>query len=316
MKKFLALSFVVFPALFFVACSAAQNVDGSDEVVKSVDLLTDWRKTQFYKIEDKDLNKVFYFEFPDSAKVSFIRGRGDLNYQNCHVSFGTRDRLKSTIQTQENDDKKTKAEAGRVFESVYRNDVLAVYSADLRTFGYAFWLYDEGKDISECTKFLNKIAYSFTDKPMYMSEKYGFSVVLPTQYKVEYLADDSGVLFKGWSKGDDFDLKKNKAAKNELGGYGYDIKFEAYENVMKYTSLSDLLKKKYDGFSKQFYDLNGKTGVFVDENLNASRAIRHFFVFSPDSSVIYEASLDIESFHYFAHGQEFDDFVKTSLAIY
>lgn len=300
-------------SLFFVACSSGQNVENAPKVV---DLLTNWQKTQFYKIDDKDLNKIFYFEYPDSAKVSFIRGRGDLNYQDCHVSFGTKERWKSVILPQENDETKTKADAGRVFESVYRNDILAVYSADLRLFGYVLWLYDEGKDVSRCGKFLDKIAYSFTDKPMYVSAKYGFSVTLPTEYKVEYLPDDSGVLFRGWSDGYDFDITKNKAAKKELGGYGYDIKFMAYENIMKYTSLSDMLIKKYDGFTRQFYDLNGKTGVFVDENTNAVRAIRHFFVFSSDSSTIYEATLDIESFHYFAHVQEFDDFVKTALAIY
>jgi|GEM_PF-1292954 len=316
MKKFLGFSCLIVLVFSLVGCSSGQNVENSKGGEKVVDLLTNWQKTQFYKIDDKDLNKTFYFEYPDSAKVSFIRGRGDLNYQNCHVSFGTKERWKSVILPQEKDETKTKADAGRVFESVYRNDSLASYSADLRLFGYVLWLYDDGKDVSGCGKFLDKIAYSFTDKPMYVSAKYGFSVVLPTQYKVEYLPDDSGVLFRGWSNGDKFDLTKNKAAKHELGGYGYDIKFVAYENIMEYISLGDMLIKKYGGFTTEFHDLNGKTGVFVDENTNATRAIRHFFVFSDDLSVIYEASLDIESFHYFAHGKEFDDFVKTALAIY
>jgi len=316
MKKFLVFSCLVMVVFVFIGCSPVKNSENPNGGGKVVDLLTNWQKTQFYKIDDKDLNKSFYFESPDSAKISFVRGRGDMNYQDCHVSFGTKERFKSVIHMAENEDTKTKADAGRVFESVYRNDILAVYSADLRLFGYVFWLYDDGKDISQCTKFLDKIAYSFTDKPMYVSAKYGFSVSLPTQYKVEYLPDDSGVLFKGWSNGDNFDLTKNKAAKHELGGYGYDIKVSAYENVMQYKSLSEMLEKKYTGFTKQFYDLNGKTGVFVDENVGSTRAIRHFFVFSPDVSVIYEASLDIESFHYFAHGKEFEDFVKTSLAIY
>ncbi len=315
MKKFLFFLVIIVVILFFSACSYEQNVENPSGV-KIVDLLTDWQKTQFYKIDDKDLNKTFYFEYPDSAKVSFIRGRGDINYQNCHVSFGGKDRWQSSVQAQANDEKKTKADSGRVFESLYRENLLVAYSADLRKFDYAFWLYSDGKDVSVCSQFLDKIAYSFTDKPMYVSAKYGFSVVLPTQYKVEYLPEDSGVLFKAWSNGDKFDLTKNKAAKHNLGGYNYDIKFAAFPNIMGYTSLSDMLTKKYGGFTKQFYDLNGKNGVFVDENVNAIRAIRHFFVFSPDASVIYEASLDIESFHYFAHGKEFDDLVKTSLAIY
>lgn len=315
LEKRFFISLVVF-SLFFVACSSGQNVSENSGEKKEIDLLTNWRRTQFYKIDDKDLNKIFYFEYPDSAKVSFIRVRGDIKYENCRIYFGSENKWKSTIQPQENDERKTKADAGRVFESLYRNDVLISYSSDLRKFDYAFWIYDDGKDVSGCERFLDKLAYSFTDKPMYVSSKYGFNVILPMQYKVEYLPDESGVLFKGWSKGDDFDLTKNKAAKKELGGYNYEIKFTAYENIMKYSSLSDMLTKKYAGFTKQFYDLNGKTGVFVDENVNAIRAIRHFFVFSPDASVIYEASLDIESFHYFAHGKEFDDFVKTSLAIY
>ncbi len=312
---FVMVLLVVF-SFFFVACSSRQNIEDSNGEAKVVNLLTNWQKTQFYKIDDKDLNKTFYFEYPDVAKVSFIRGRGDLNYQDCHVSFGTKQRWKSIIQPQENEEIKTKSDAGRVFESVYRDDILSVYSADLRLFGYVLWLYDEGKDVGRCAEFIDKIAYSFTDKPMYVNEKYDFSVVLPTVYKVEYLPDDGGVLFKGWSDGDDFDITKNKAAKHNLGGYNYNIKFVAYENVMKYDSLSDMLAKKYGGFTKQFYYLNEKTGVFVDENVNATRAIRHFFVFSPDASIIYEANLDIESFHYFAHVQEFDVFVKTALAIY
>lgn len=316
MKKFLVFPLLILSVLSFVACVSGQNVLSGNGGAKVVDLLTNWQKTQFYKIDDKDLNKTFYFEYPDFAKISFIRGRGDINYQDCHVSFGTKERWKSIVLSQENDEKKTKADGGRVFESLRRGDIQVAYSADLRLFDYAFWLYDDGKDVSECNKFLDKLAYSFTDKPMYVSAKYGFSVVLPTQYKVEYLPDDSGVLFKGWSNGDKFDITKNKAAKKELGGYNYDIKFAAYENVMGYTSLSDMLAKKYSGFTKQFYDLNGKTGVFVDENVNAVRAIRHFFVFSPSATVIYETSLDIESFHYLAHEKEFEDLVKTALAIY
>ncbi|MFA6306160.1 MAG: hypothetical protein WC651_05605 [Candidatus Gracilibacteria bacterium] len=316
MKKFLFFSCLIVPVFFLSACFSGQDLGGSDGAKNVVDLLVNWQKTKFYKIDDKDLNKTFYFEYPDSAEVSFIRGRGVLKYQNCNVSFGTKERWKSTIQRRENDQRETKADAGRVFESLSRDYVLVAYSADLRTFDYVFWLYDEGKEVGGCERLLDKIAYSFTDKPMYVNEKYGFTVVLPTLYKVEYLPDGSGVLFRGWSDGDDFDLKKNKAAKKELGGYGYDIKFFAYENMMKYNSLGDMLAKKYSGFSKQFYDIGGKNGVFVDENVNATRAIRHFFVFSDDAEVIYEASLDIESFHYFAHGKEFEDFVKTALAIY
>ncbi|PIZ75253.1 hypothetical protein COY05_04470 [Candidatus Peregrinibacteria bacterium CG_4_10_14_0_2_um_filter_38_24] len=302
--------------LFFVACSSGGNLPKNPEEVKALKLLTDWEDTKFYKVEDSDLKKTFYFEYPADAKISFIRVRGDLRYQNCHVAFGEEKKWKSTIQIQETDKKKTKADAGRVFESLYRNDVLIAYSADLRKFDYAFWIYNDGKDVSGCEEFLDKVAYSFTDKPMYVNEKYGFTVVLPFEYKMEYLADDGGVLFTGWSKGDDFDLKKNKAAKHELGGYNYKIEVKASENVMGYADLSDMLAKKYTGFTKQFHEVSGKSGVFVDENVNAVRAIRHFFVFSDDAEIIYEVSLDIESFHYFAHGKEFEDFVKTALAIY
>jgi len=272
-------------------------------------------KSEFYEIkaggedeaEGEDLAEAgvsYFVSYPQSGVIEESDGVFDMTYKNCLVSFGEdldyEADLDGVVEIKRHD------EGGVSYQAWYKDDLLVRYGGLLERYDYNFWLFDYEDGVSDCILILEGMAESFTDKPFYYNEKFGFKVDLLSDYKLEYLPSGEGVLMKKWIVG----VCADEWGEEYECGYKVEIYVFGGENVMQYQNLADFIANKYGGFSAEFADFGNGAGVFIDEGAGED-AIRHYFMMNTDSGVIYEAYLKVPSNRYSDHKAGFDDFVSS-----
>jgi hypothetical protein len=255
--------------------------------------------SNFYKLNLSD-DSSFFIEYPKFAIVEENAGNGTLLYGDCSINFSAKS---SPLYIEFHDlsleyDVNSKSIASVDYEAWFRSDILSAYLAVLNDFDYAFWVYDEISDVSSCIPLLEFLAEHFTDRPMYVNDKYSFAVELISDYKLDYLADDGGLIMKRWVE------------EEGVSPYALEIMLTAYPNSMGYLDLSDLLIKKYAGYETEFVQFDSFSGFFVNEGAEPDAIIR-FFTMSDDASIVYESYLKVPSIHYGQYKEFFGDFLKT-----
>lgn len=266
-------------------------------------------KFEFYEIKDEgegeDSAEMSYFvSYPQSGVIEESDGVFDMTYKNCFVSFG--EELGYEADLDDVVEIKRHDEGDVSYQAWYEDDLLVRYGGMLNVYGYNFWLSDYENGVSGCILILEGMAESFTDKPFYYNEKFGFKVDLLSDYKLEYLPSGEGVLMKKWIEG----VCADEWGEEYECGYKVEIYVMAFENVMGYVNLADFIANKYGGFSAEFADFGKGAGVFIDEGAGED-GIRHYFMMNKDSSVIYEAYLKVPSNRYSDHKVGFDEFVPS-----
>lgn len=236
--------------------------------------------------------KYTFYQIPELSGMSFRHPLGALilddslpkaiSFDGCKVFFG-----KEYLKDESGFEVKERGADKFNFRAFYKNDEIVYYLALLKGEDFGFWLEE---NVEVCLDFMDSITDFFTDKPLYYNERFRFQVQLLTDFKVENLADGEGVLLKKIHEEPNFAV--------EIGAFGT-------ENVLGFTDLADFLEKKYPGYSKEFLN----NGVFVDESLSTTEAIRHYFVVSNDT--IYEAYMKIPSVRYDLYKDVFVDFAGT-----
>lgn len=132
--------------------------------------------------------------------------------------------------------------------------------------------------------------------------------VLPLEgYKVEYLPSGDGIYMKKWV--DDV-MCEDEDGKEYKCGYRVEIAVLTFENAMKWKNISEYVNEKYPGYTLEFVDFGGLSGVYVDETVGGKDAIRHFFVINKSGDLIYDAYLKVPSIYYGRHKDGFDEFTK------
>lgn len=248
--------------LFLPACGGVQTEDFGE-------------KFEFYEVALD--GETFYFSYPASAIVS---ERGDIVnvfYRDCDVDFELLPDV--GVESYANVVKKGQHEF-----RLETDDNEFVSYVGIVNEGRGFWT--DGED---CVDLVNQLTESFSSNLGYVNKKYGFTVNLPADFKVEYLGDGEGVLLKKWVE------------REGLAGYKVEIVFLPFEDLSGAEDVADYVGKKYPGFS---FDFLGD-GIFVDEGGTGGEAVRHYFLMK--GSTIYEAYMKVPSIHYGAHKQFFDE---------
>jgi hypothetical protein len=257
-------------------------------------------KSEFY--EEKIGEETYYFRYPQGAELN--EDSGSMMYESCEVNFG----IGLSPIFHENLVLKERTNGDFSYEAWYYDGLLVVYSGEMKSVDFAFVVSDFDEGVSQCVDLVNKLTESFTDKPIYYNEKFGFKVDLLADYKVEPLPSGEGVLMEKWIEQEDCEDEEKEIDEN-CGNYKVEIYVMGQDNVMEYENLADFVRKKYEGYSVEFVDHEGMPGICVDEG-SGEDALRHFFIMDEDASVIYEAYLKVPSFYYSKHRSEFDEFVK------
>ncbi len=281
--------------------------------------VTFWDKTSIFKINREGLNP-FYFQYPAQGNVTIIdekQLRGVMEYSGCKINFGKEGsfELKEGEDFQKNLDM---VKDGIVYNSYFRNDIVMAYSAHISEEKYLFWVFeDNGTDASKCIDAVDYMAKTFTSSPNYMNENFSFGAPILEDYKMEYLGDDSGVSFKKT-----FQLAKEelesidpKQAARFPAEYTVEIGVHAFLNDALYHDLGGFLNNEYPGYSLQYLQVGDVSGVYVDEE-NDLTAIRHFFVMSVDTEIIYEAYLKVLTVYYGRHKDFFDENLVKKLSFF
>lgn len=291
MKK-IFICFILFFGFLFNAC----GVNGGNLV---------WEKSALYEINDQNLVKKYYFQYPLEAEVSYKEGSGYINYQYCRVDFAQ----KISIETPADIDKKSVDKNNKIRESWLKGNTLIFYSAYAEDKSFVFFTYNEEKDVSSCVSFVDKVIDSFTDKPFYYNEKFGFRADILPEYKMEDLPSGEGILIKKWVE-DEVCKDEKTGEEYKCGAYKVEISLSASSNIMGYKDVADFVSKKYEGYNTEFIDNNGVSGIYVDEG-NGKEAVRHLFMMSEDNQILYEASLRVPSIFYARHKDEFDKLIRS-----
>lgn len=281
-------NFICFLSFVFLFSSCASSM--SDFTSSSL---------SFYKLDFPD-GASFFIEYPKSAIVEEDGGEGTLLYDSCTIKFSSKSSsmYKDFYDLSVGYDVNAKSAASVDYEAWFKSDALSAYLAVLNDFDYAFWVYGEGSDVSSCTPLVDFLAEHFTDRPMYVNDKYFFAVEIISDYKLDYLADDGGLIMKRWVEEDG------------ISPYAVEIMLTAYSNSMDYLDLSDLLIKKYADYDSEFVEFENVSGFFVNDVAD-SYAIIRFFTMSDDASIVYESYLKIPSIYYGKYESFFRDFLKT-----
>jgi len=170
---------------------------------------------------------------------------------------------------------------------------MVLYKLYLESYGYSFWCYDQ-EGVLACKELVEQISATFTDRPLYINERFGFSFELLMDYKMEQMPSGEGAIQKKWFEED---------------GYAVQISVYAEDNIMEYQDALALYRDKYEGFDSDFGEVDGKTAVYVNEG-QGNDAVRHMIMMSRDGSTIIRAELRVPSFYFTRHKEEFDEFTR------
>jgi hypothetical protein len=303
-KLFLMFKKIVFVCLVFFGGCLASVEDGMVSVEH-------WNKSQLYEVgvpemsvvegEDGEKEEVwedvsYYFEYPSEASFD----GHVMYYEDCAVNFG-----ESFAVDEGGLEIREKKNRGVTYKAGFDENLFVFYAGVVEDSGYAFWVVSE-EDVSYCVDLVEKMADSFSNKPVYQSDRFSFRFEIPSDFKMEYLGSGEGILLKKWIESVDPEAMAElpDAVYESGGGYKVEIAILAFENLNNYPDLVSFVGSEYSGYSFEFVD----DAVYVDEGAGAS-ALRHYFMM--DGDLIYEAYLRVPSFHYGAHKEFFDEFVKT-----
>jgi hypothetical protein len=284
MKKYLILIF----CLALSACSAP-SADFQPE------------KTEFQKVSAGGENH--YFRYPQSSLIVNESNAADayLSHDGCQIYFASDD--DNYADDREAIDTKATSRDGRNLESRFLNDILISYAIIHRNPYFVFYVYRGDNDVSDCIPLVKELAETFTDELVYVNEEYDFEVVLLDDYKVTYLPSDEGVLLKRWTE-----YEEEVEGEMVMTGYNVELTMTAGENFMGYEDLAALIQADYAGFTIDFVDYVGVSGVYVDEGSDKV-ARRHFYALSTDGDVLYHGQMRVPGKHYNAHGNDFEQFM-------
>jgi len=266
-------------SLVFVACAAAEKEPFVDE------------KVEFFEMDFS--GEKYYFSYPSSAIIVPQGRTAIISYGFCTVNFGPA--YDFSLVKDESLEFEEKKEDGRTFVAGYKDGLMVSYAGIMDDLSYGFWLDNHETGVVDCADFIDQLSFSFKNKLDYVNRKYGFSVYLPDDYKLEHLPDDDGVLLKKWV---------------ENVGYKASIMVFGSKNIDDYGDLGEFVSMKFDGYSFEFGEYDQISGVFVDENVGDD-STRHFFTMDEGRKNIYEISLKMPSRYYDKHKEEFEKVVAS-----
>ncbi len=247
------------------------------------------------EIYEYDLNGVpHYFSYPATA---YLKEGDYLTFETCKVYFGSeKPELKEGIEVN----------AKGNYEAWFKNDLFVLYLAEVDSF---YFYVENDQDVSGCVDLVEMIAESFTDKLLYENDKFSFRMVIPTDYKADYLDDDAGLVFSKWM---DIEIDPDDYDEDEEPETRYKVEMVVlpFENIEGYKHISEYIAVQYAGYTLQFAEYDRVSGFYVDEGLGED-AIRHFFTMNRDGDAIIEAYLQLKSGFYNEHKDEFETLVST-----
>lgn len=253
----------------------------------SAGTVSETQKYTFYQIPELS---GMSFRHPVEALVLEDALPKAVSFDGCKVYFG-----KEYLKDESGFELKEKENDKFNFKAFYKEDEIVHYLAVLKGQDFGFWV-DEKVEV--CLDFMDSITDSFTDKPLYYNERFGFQVEMLPDFKVENLGDGEGIMMKKTHKIEATKEEEKSEFVVEIGAFGA-------ENVLKYATLPDFLADKYTGYTMEFF----QNGVFVDESLSKSEAIRHYFILREET--IYEAYMRIPSAKYNLYKDTFTNFAGT-----
>ena len=266
-------------SLFLVACqSAPGSYDFGDLEVFEYDID----------------GETFYFSYP---ATSYVKDFEYLTFNSCKVYFG-----EDRPEPKEGIDVNKK----KNYEAWFNEKLFITYLADVD--GFYFYVQDS-EDVSACTELLEMLASSFTDELIYENDKYDFRMVIPTEYKVDYLDEDAGLVFSKWV---DIEIDPDDYEDGEIPETKYKVEMVIlpFENMEGFNHISEYIAEKYAGYSLQFVEYDKVSGFYIDEGLGDD-AIRHFFTLNRKGDAVIEAYLQLKSAYYNDHKESFDSLVST-----
>ena len=268
-------------------------------IILSVFLLACQSAPVAYEFEDSevykyDLNGIpYYFSYPATA---YLKDNEYLTFEACQVHFGTEKPEAESIL-------EVNSKGG--YEVWFKDNTLVAYIAELD----GFFFYVEGEDVSGCVELVETIAASFTDKLTYENKRFDFRMIIPSDYKVNYLDDDAGLIFSKWM---DIEIDPDDYDEDEEPETRYKVEMVVlpFENIEDYKHISEYIAVQYSGYTLQFTEYDRVSGFYVDEGIGQD-AIRHFFTLNRDGDAIVEAYLQLKSSFYNEHKEEFETLVST-----
>lgn len=232
----------------------------------------EWSKSAFALVQAD--GEDLYFEYPMGASL----GEGFLSYEGCKINY-----LNGQLDTDRVADK----EKGNV-EVWYGELGVERYLIDV-DFEYQFYL--EGEDVSGCIGLAERIANSFGRERLYTNERYGFALPLPKGFEVNYMEDESGLVLSR-TEHREYEVEGEK----QVDDFTVNIVVAPFDNVQEYEGLNDLVVADYSGYTTNFVEYDGVSGVFVDE-FDEGEARRHFYSELSDD-VFFEAYLEVMSSYF------------------
>jgi len=248
-----------------------------------------WDKLAFHQVEIDE--EIYYFSYPITAAVF----ENSLTFDNCKIEFGKKGKIENEYRY------KLKPGADK-YEAWYdSNDLLVIYRTTVD--GFSFLSEDFGYGVSHCVNLMNFLADSFSDSPVYINDRFEFSVELPESYEAEYLNDDAGIILKK-------DMIVEVEDEDELGRYTAEIVLLPFENLKGYKGLNDFVSTEYGGYNLEYVAYNDVAGFYVDEGAGME-AVKHFYTMRSNDDFIFEAYLKLPSEYYDVHRDEFEKMVKS-----
>lgn len=143
-----------------------------------------------------------------------------------------------------------------------------------------------------------------SEKLDYINEQFSFALNIPEGFSPRILPDDAGILLEktlSWT------IPHEKTDPKE---YKLEIVVLPFENLEEFEDLGIFLASEYEGYTLEFADYPNLSGVYVDEGVAKSTAVRHFFSLSKNKDFIYEIYMKLPPIYYNEHKQFFVDFIK------
>lgn len=143
------------------------------------------------------------------------------------------------------------------------------------------------------------------DNLVYKNKRFSFGIKqFPKDFEIEYLNDDAGLIFKKAVV-----PPPSGNPKDPSFNYTVEIYVTSSENLEDFGGVSDLVGKKYAGYTFEFADYGDFSGYYVNEGVMLN-AVSHFFTFGKGNKFIYEVYLKVPSKYYSAQKDVFEKLVK------
>jgi hypothetical protein len=264
-----------------------------------------------YEFKDCNVGGSCFFNYPLSANISKQDDVILVSDGMCKVSLGLNSPEKDSVY-----EAKVAGDFLFWFKKGENGEMVNVGKiAGFDNTNYQFWLYDEGKDVSSCEYLIDQVTYSFTNRPTYLNNEFGFKAGILPGYKVEYLQDNMGMMMIRQVAGQELkDIIANEW-KTWPGGtksepdplpYSVEIGIVASENLLGFKDLGEYVKSECADCSTEFLE----NGVFVNVQ-RRQFSERVFLAISDNKKILYRAYLRLLSHRYKYHVKGYDEWVQT-----